>query len=513
MKEISLTTVEKKRNDILDIIKSSTLTHEQKVTALARAAENFLSVLDEPEGLDDLLRSEYDRRCICNLNEGEAPYRPRYICPDYQKFLKNGSKFLQLDPPKDLDEAINSLLIIYHNVPSITNYPVYVGNLDVLLDPFIKDLDDQTVLKKFKLFYTSIDRTIVDSFCHANIGPVATRAGKLLMQVESELENAVPNLTMRVSKDTPDDFIISGIECALHSAKPSFANDTMYRGDLGDSYCISSCYNALLEGGGSYTLSRLLLNGIAKRSRDKKDFFENMLPYVLKTMALYMDERIKFVVEQSGFFEYNFLAKEGLVSLDKFTAMYGMVGLAECVNTLLEKEGLEGRFGHSEVADNLGVEIMDYIEKFNDNHNAPYCEATGGRYLLHAQVGIDTDQDASPGVRIPIGEEPESMIDHLNNINRFHKYFRSGVGDIFPVDITVNKNPKYVLDILRGAFNLDIRFLSFYRSDSDVIRITGYLVKRSEMKKLDDGLSVLQNTTGLGLGAAKNCKVNERKVR
>ena len=38
-------------------------------------------------------------------------------------------------------------------------------------------------------------------------------------------------------------------------------------------------------------------------------------------------------------------------------------------------------------------------------------------------------------------------------------------------------------------------------------------VLRSEMEKLDAGQNVLQNTTGLGLGAAKNCKILDRRVR
>lgn len=62
-------------------------------------------------------------------------------------------------------------------------------------------------------------------------------------------------------------------------------------------------------------------------------------------MARYMDERIRFEVEESGFFEHHFLAKEGFIHRDRFSGMYGLVGLAECVNILLEKEGIEGRFG------------------------------------------------------------------------------------------------------------------------------------------------------------------------
>ena len=58
MRSISMKTVEAKRAEILATLKDQTATHEQKVTYLARHAENFLTVLDEPEGLDELMRCE-----------------------------------------------------------------------------------------------------------------------------------------------------------------------------------------------------------------------------------------------------------------------------------------------------------------------------------------------------------------------------------------------------------------------------------------------------------------------
>lgn len=505
--------IEEKRQEILDTLLDPTSSHEQRVTYLARKAENMLTVLDEPEELEELMRCGIETRCICNLFEGDAPYRPRYICVDFPKFLKQGSTFLQLGPAKTFAEALTHLMILSHNIPSITNYPVYIGDLDELLGPYITDLSDDEVKTALRLWLTMADRTILDSFCHADIGPKATRLGYLLMEVEAELENAVPNLTMRVADDTPDEFILAGIRCALRSAKPSFANDKMFREELGDDYCIASCYNGLYKGGGAYTLTRLILSNIAKKAKDIADFKENVLPHVCDVMARYMDERIRFLVEESGWFESSFLAKEGLVDRKKFTGMFGLVGLAECVNLLLEKEGCTERFGHSEKANQLGVEIMDIIDTFNKTHVNPYCECTDGHFLLHAQVGIDSDHDCSPGTRVPIGEEPDELVDHLNVVSKFHKYFPSGTGDIFPVDLTVHKNPEYVLDIIRGGLGIDIRYLSFYSSDSDVIRVTGYLVKRSEMERLDGGENVRQNTTGLGLGAAKNCKVLDRRVR
>lgn len=514
MRDISMDRVNQTRNHILEIIEDHALTHEQKLTNLANAADSLMEVLDLPQGLDELLNAPKETQCICDLNEGHAPVRPRYIVPDYEKFMKEGCSFLQLEPPTDLFEALNNLLIFYKHVPSVTNYPVYVGALDNLLEPFIDTVPRDVAKKALRLFMIHMDRTVLDSFSHANIGPEPTKTGEILLEVEAELENAIPNITLKYDPDiTTDDFAAKAVNCALHSAKPSFANHKMFTKELTEDYVIASCYNGLPYGGGSYTLCRLILGNIAKRAKNIQDFKENQLPYVMDIMARYMDARIKFEVEESGFFETNFLAKEGFIKRDHFTAMFGLVGLAEAVNILFEKEGLEGRFGHSEAANDLGVEIMDIIDTFNNNHVNPYCEITGGHFLLHAQVGISDDYDISPGTRIPIGEEPEELIDHLLVLSRFHKYFPSGTGDIFPIDITVHKNPEFILDIVKGSFKKDLRYLSFYSSDSDVIRITGYLVKRSEMEKLDAGNAVLQNTTQLGLGASKGCKILERKVR
>lgn len=515
MRDISMNRVNEIREEMLSTVKTPTLTHEQKVASMANLADCMLEVLDLPEGLDDLLNQPIETtQCICDLGEGHAPLRPRYIIPDYDKFMKNGSEFLQIDPPQDLYEALNALLIFYKHVPSVTNFPVYVGALDELLEPFTCDVEEAHAKKLLKLFFTHIDRTVLDSFSHGNVGPFDTKAGRLILEAEAELEHAVPNITMKYDEDiTSDEFALRGIDTALRTAKPSFANHKMFTGELQEDYVIASCYNGLKLGGGAYTLCRLILGNIAKRSKDLDDFKENQLPYVCDIMARYMDARIKFEVEESGFFENNFLAKEGFIHRDRFSAMFGMVGMAECVNILMEKEGKSGRYGHNEEANQLGVSIMEQIEAFNLQHTNQYCEATGGHFLLHAQVGLASDKGVTPGTRIPIGEEPKELIDHLKHCEKFHKYFPSGTGDIFPIDTTVHKNKEFLLDIIKGSFREGIRYLSFYAADSDVIRITGYLVKKSEIEKLEQGQNVLQDTTALGMGAKQNGKILQRKER
>lgn len=513
MRPITMEHVEEVRNQILNTVKDKTLTHEQKVTCMVNEADSLLEILEVPEGLDELLNVPQDKKCICDLFEGHAPLRPRYIVPDYAKLMKEGCKFLRLEPPTDLYEAVNTLLIFYKHVPSVTNYPVYVGQLDELLEPFMDTIEESAARKIIRLFLLHMDRTVLDSFAHGDIGPQDTKAGRMILEVEAELQTAVPNITLKYEEGvTPDDFALLAVNTALKTAKPSFANHRMFKKELTEDYVIASCYNGLPYGGGSYTLCRLILGNIAKRAANITEFKEKELPYVLDKMAAYMDERIRFEVEDSGFFESNFLAKEGFIHRDRFTGMYGLVGLADCVDILLEKEGISGRFGKDENATKLGEEIMDIIDAFNEAHENPYCEITGKHFLLHAQVGIAEDVGITPGTRVPIGEEPKEMIDHLQLISHFHKYFPAGTGDIFPIDTTVHKNPDYVLDIVKGAFSMDIRYLSFYANDSDVIRITGYLAKRSEMEKLDQGENVMLNTTGLGLGATKNGHAQERLV-
>ena len=76
-----------------------------------------------------------------------------------------------------------------------------------------------------------------------------------------------------------------------------------------------------------------------------------------------------------------------------------------------------------------------------------------------------------------------------------------------------SKNPSSILDIIKGAFREGMRYFSVYSTDADVIRITGYLVKKSEMEKLFRKEQVIQQTVVFGLGARENSRILERKIR
>lgn len=494
-------------NKILDIVTSKGLTYEQKVVALAHAAENSLEVLTIPEKT----RRYMDMGAICDLDEGHAPYRPRYIMPDYEKAVKNGSEFLQLEAPGNLDEVLQFLMILYRHVPSITSYPVYLGNIDKLIEPFLDGVTDEEAEKKLKLFLIYLDRTITDSFCHANLGPEETRAGRLILKLEKELQNAVPNFTLKYDRDiTPDSYAELALYTSLYCANPAVCNHKMHKDTYGD-YGISSCYNVLPVGGGSYTLVRIVLPKLAEKAESKEQFLSELLPDCLDSMGSYMNERIRFLVEESNFFETSFLSREGFISRDKFLAMFGVVGLAECTNVLMKDP--EKTYGHNEEADDLAEQIMDVIGNYAGAAQALYSEVFDNHFALHAQVGIDSDHGITSGVRIPVGMEPERMYDHLRHSARFHKFFPTGCADIFSFDPTGRNNPAAMLDIVKGAFSLGDKYISFYASDSDLVRITGYLVKRSEMEKYYEGEAVLQNTVHLGGDNYRNAHLENRKVR
>ena len=492
---------------VLQTIKREDLTYEQKLTTLARLAENSLNVIEKSEKLKQYMA----KKIVCDLMEGEAPYRPRYIVPDYETFMKQGSKFLGLEIATDIWEATNNLLILYKHVPSITTMPVYLGNIDYLLEPYIKD--ENEAYKAIKLFLKHIDSTITDSFCHANIGPKETTAGKIILKVMKELQLPTPNLTLKYCNETTDNFAVEAIKTAFSTAKPSFANDKMFRKDFKGEYGIVSCYNGLKVGGGANTLIRIRLGALSKETTSIENFLTKTLPEVTKEVLNFIDARSKFIIEESGFFNSSFLIKEKLIEKEKFTGLLGFVGLAECVNNLLDAKNKEERFGYSQQANELGEKIIKIMYNIVQEHRSPYAgEFFGNVHLLHAQVGIDTDVNESPGCRIPVGEEPE-MLEHILQSAPFHKYCPSGIGDIFVFDQTYENNIEAILDIIKGAFANNMRFYSLYGSNSDVVRVTGYLVKKSEMEKLDRGEQVLRDTTALGKGARDNAKALERRLR
>jgi YjjI family glycine radical enzyme len=495
-------------DQVMDIVTAENLTYSQKLLQLAQYAENSVN----PLHVSERFQYYFEKEALCDMNEGKAPYRPRYILVDFQKFVENGSAFLRLEPPKTLDDLLNALCILYNHIPSITGRPVYAGNLDKLIDPFLQGVSDEDAFNKLRRFLVYIDRTIANGYCHANLGPEATRAGWMLLALEQELQNAVPNFTLKYDPDiTPDDFGEQAVLTSLACANPAFCNHRIHRKTYSGDYGIVSCFNILPVGGGGYCLSRLVLPRLAALASGIDQFMNELLPEAMLALGEYMNERIRFMVEESHFFDTSFLVREGLVDADRFVGMFGVAGLCECVNILLKNS--EGRYGRDEEANDLGDRIMQQIQAFTESFPAVYSKEAGDRLLLHAQAGLAPQVGVTPGVRIAVGDEPENIMEHIRHSARFHRFFPTGVTDIFPVESTARNNPAAILDLVKGAFAVNDKYLSFYIADGDLIRITGYLAKKSEMEKFNNGAPVLQDTSH---GATKNYvnnRIGDRKVR
>jgi len=493
--------------NIREMVTDPKYTYRQRVAGLANLAENLLDQPAVRKQCSDALSN----RIICDMYEGNAPYRPRYLLPDYQRVLVGGSVFLELPPAKDLDDALAFLLIMYSATPSITGYPVYFGDLDALLLPYVEGVIEEDLYAKLKRFWISLDRMFPDAFAHTNLSPVYNRVSKMIFRIERELLQVVPNISLKVDPVlTSDEYILDAVKTVFACGKPHFINDVMMQSDLGENYAAVSCYNSLKIGGGAHTLVRINLKATVEAGEGGiEPFFESTLPYYLDLTAELMESRILYLVEESHFFESSWLVKERLLDLNKFSAMFGIFGLAEAVNILMQREGLEGEYGHSAAADDLGYRITSFIADWVSQRTMPYCEGNDGHAFLHSQSGIDLDIGVTAGTRIPIGTEPP-LIAHLKTVARHHHLFASGISDVLSFDESAVKNPQAVVDIIRGAFKSGMRDFTFNLDSNDFIRITGYLVRKSDLSKMP---SARHGSTYLGAGSVADSHVDQRLVK
>jgi YjjI family glycine radical enzyme len=466
-----------------EIVRDGALAHDQKVRRLAALATEAIPY---PELSDDC-REALDKRVICDLFEGHAPYAARYILPDYERALRQGLDYLELDPPTDLDDALAFLQIMWTHVPSVTTYPVYLGDLDKLLTPFVPEtISDDELDRKLRRLWIGIDRMLPDAFVHLDIGPHDGRVARSILRVDRSLRQAVPNITLKVDPEvTPDDLVLDAVQTVFETGKPHFVNHPMMVGDHGEHYAAVSCYNSLKVGGGAHTLVRVNLKEVALRhAGGVDDFLASTLPRYVELTAELAEARVRSLVEEQRFFETHWLADEGLIDIDRFSAMFGIVGLAECTNLLMQYEGLdrggEARYGHDADADALAVRVVERVAELVAARPMPYCEGGAGRCYLHSQGGMDFDEAVTAGTRVPVGDEP-AMLEHITTCAPHHRLFAAGISDIFHVDETVVRNPESMVDIIRGAFASGMRDFTFNLADNEFVRITGYLVRKSDL--------------------------------
>jgi YjjI family glycine radical enzyme len=372
------------RDRISAIVTSPKLGYRQRVLQLATLAEGQLPY---PKLSADAERA-MESGLVTDLFEGPAPYRPRYLLPDYAHALANGSEYLELDPPEDLEEAVDFLMILYHHVPSITTYPVFFGDLDTLLLPYLDDSwNDERLDRLMTRLWRFLDRTIPDAFAHANIGPTDNPIARSALRVDRQLAQVVPNLTLKWDPAVSTEELLR--EAAISIAKvnkPHVANHPMISADFPEGYGVVSCYNTLPLGGGAHTLVRLDLSESARQHDGDMDaFLGETLPAHVELTFEVIEARIRYLVEESGFYDHSFLVDEGIIHADRFTAMFGVFGAAEMASILLPGT----RYGEDDEAAELIRRVIEVVAGIVDERPLPHCR--NGRATLHAQSGIDSD--------------------------------------------------------------------------------------------------------------------------
>ena len=491
---------------LLSIATDPLLSFKQKSRQFALSADEQLPYLSLSDGLSTALES----RVVCDMFEGHAPFKPRYVLPDYALFLKQGSCYLELPPADTLDEALTYLGILYHHVPSVTDLPVFLGHIDRLLLPYIDDVSDAQLYQKLKLFWIQLDRTLPDAFVHANIGPEDNRIVRAILAIEAELKQTVPNLTFMYDPAiTSDDLLRAVTDTLCQCNKPHIANNPLHEAQFTDTgFGIVSCYNALSLGGGANTLVRLNLRKVAEQSDSLEDFFAHQLPRYSDLMFELIEARTDFLHNRSGFFN-SFLVSEGLIHEDRFSPMWGVFGLAQAVNHLGSLANKQGSYGNSEWHNALAPRISQALSDIVTETFVTF--GYKNRALLHSQAGISTDSEETPGTRIPYGEEPD-IISHVKIAASHHAYYPSGISDVLQLDQTVVDNPESVFQLCKGALQIGMREFTVNIAHQDLVRVTGFMIKRSDIEKLQAEGS-RSNTAALGVEAVEKTGILNRRPR
>ena len=489
------------------IVNNPSLSAAQKARALSIEAENALPY---PQ-LDAETQAALDARVICDMYEGHAPYKPRYVLPDYAVVLARGSDWLELPAPQSLDEAIHTLMIAYHHVPSVTGMPVYIGQLDDLLLPFCDGVSDDALYRQIRLFWRYIDRVLPDAFLHANIGPTDNRVARIILRVDAELRQIAPNLTFRYDPAISSDALLAqAIDNITICSKPHIANHPLHSAAFdARGYGIVSCYNALPQAGGASTLTRINLLEVAKRAQSAEGFLTDTLPHYVDLNFRLTQARIDYLFDKSGFFD-SFLVAEGWIDQDRFTAMFGIFAMAEAVEHLLAKAGTPARYGHDAQANALGHAISARLAELVADR--PMRHVWRDRAMLHAQAGLSTDTGLTPGVRIPYGHEPDP-VSHVQALAPHHQYYASAISEILTLDETVKANPAAVLDLCKGAFACGLREFTANVGGNDLVRVTGYMIRLSDVARYNADKGARTNTTALGAEAASKTAILARKPR
>jgi hypothetical protein len=104
-------------------------------------------------------------------------------------------------------------------------------------------------------------------------------------------------------------------------------------------------------------------------------------------------------------------------------------------------------------------------------------------------------------------------VTHVQALAPHHQYYDAGISEILTVDESVTNNPEALVQLCKGAFASGFREFTVNVASNDLVRVTGYMVRLSDIRKFNDRQGSRTNTTVLGAEAADMTGILDRKPR
>jgi hypothetical protein len=183
------------RHLVRSIVADPTLTYRQRVQALAGAAEEAV----DPPQVSTACREALDKRIICDLAEGHAPYRPRYTaarlrtarCP---RAASSSSWPTADDLRRGRHVPARACTGTSRPSPATPCGSVTSTHCSSRSPPTSTTTSCTPCSASCGSRSTG---SLPDAFTHANLGPDDTRVARTILALQRELRQVVPNLTLR----------------------------------------------------------------------------------------------------------------------------------------------------------------------------------------------------------------------------------------------------------------------------------------------------------------------------
>ena len=94
-----------------------------------------------------------------------------------------------------------------------------------------------------------------------------------------------------------------------------------------------------------------------------------------------------------------------------------------------------------------------------------------------------------------------------------HRHYPSGISEILTLDESAKANPAAVVQLCKGAFASGFREFTANVAGNDLVRVTGYMIRLSDVEQFNDDKGSRTNTTALGAEAVQLTGILNRKPR